>query len=141
MSVERGNSASIKERKIMTYLEKAKELRQAILPLLGSYKLEEHKRRAANYAAPVVIYQLNSFFDKLMRNQPEACDICNIVALFSADSKMSESTANKLQRFVLDVFEDWQLKDEPCWCKSYESCPACFGKVLQALPAFMREPV
>ena len=109
--------------------------------MLGSYKLEEHKRRAANYAAPVVIYQLNSFFDKLMRNQPEACDICNIVALFSDDSKMSESTANKLQRFVLDVFEDWQLKDEPCWCKSYESCPACFGKVLQELPAFMREPV
>lgn len=125
----------------MTYLEKAKELRQAILPLLGSYKLEENKRRAANYAAPVVVNQLNSFFDKLMRNQPEACDVCNIAALFSADSKMSESTANKLQRFVLDVFEDWQLKDEPCWCKSYESCPACFGKVLQEPPAFMREPV
>ena len=111
----------------MTYLEKAKELRQAILPLLGSYKLEENKRRAEE-RQPVVVNQLNRFFDKLMRNQPEACDICNIAALFSADSKMSESTANKLQRFVFDVFEDWQLKDEPCWCKVYESCPACFGK-------------
>jgi len=95
----------------MTYLEKAKELRQAILPLLGSYKLEENKRRAEArrpLTTSVVVYQLNSFFDKLMRNQPEACDICNIAALFSADSKMSESTANKMQRFVFDVFEDWQ---------------------------------
>ena len=103
----------------MTYLEKAKELTAAILPLL-----EDGEAKQAN-----VLKKLHGFFDVLNKNKPEVCDIVNIVSIFFADSKMSAETENKLHKFVWDAFEDWQLQDEEtCWCKFYESCPACFGK-------------
>jgi hypothetical protein len=103
----------------MTYLEKAKELRAEISPLLddGKTVISEVKQAYVEVEHPNVLKKLHGFFDVLNKNKPEVCDIVNIVSIFFADSKMSAETENKLHKFVWDAFEDWQLQDEETFGK------------------------